>query len=116
MDDKRKLPTDLVDSEAECEVQKSKVQLSERILSDVYGFCYPREQYRQSHADMVRRAGYAYAVTTRFDGNPAEADPFVLCRRNMSDYQGLRRLFPVAMHRLALAGRMDRCIAMRRTG
>lgn len=60
--------------------------------------------------------GYEYAGTTRFGGNPAEADPFVLCRRNMSDYQGLRRLFPVAMHRLALAGRMDRCIAMRRTG
>lgn len=108
--------TDLDDAQAHQEIQDSKHQLAERIQHNVNGFCYPRGQYAENHTVMVQQAGYAYAVTTQFGGNGPSADPFALSRRNMSDYQDVRRHFPIPMHLLELTGKLDWLFARRRSG
>ncbi|MFP3982487.1 MAG: polysaccharide deacetylase family protein [Desulfurivibrionaceae bacterium] len=106
--------TDLSIPRAEQEISKSKYLLAEKVSSGVQGFCYPRGQFNPELADLVRNAGYDYAVTTRFGANGPRVDPFCLQRRNISDYKGIRSMFPVTMHMLEISGRLDSVLASRR--
>lgn len=107
--------TDLDKEAARREIVESSELISQRIGKRPTGFCFPRGAYSSEHARMVADAGYDYAVTTHFGSNTPGADPYTLKRRNMSDYRGVRALFPVAMHLLELTGRFDDLLASRRT-
>lgn len=106
---------DLDNQAAGREIRDSADLIEERIGQRPEGFCYPRGAFSPEHARAAAEAGYAYAVTTRFGTNRPGSDPFSLNRRNMSDYQGIRARFPVAMHMLELTGRFDAILAARRT-
>ncbi|MDO3379734.1 polysaccharide deacetylase family protein [Geoalkalibacter halelectricus] len=107
--------TDLEPQAARYEITASADLLKDRLGCRPAGFCYPRGAFRESHAEMVKDCGYDFAVTTCFGGNDGACDPFVLKRRNMSDYQGVRAWFPVAMHLFELSGRLDGLLAARRS-
>jgi peptidoglycan/xylan/chitin deacetylase (PgdA/CDA1 family) len=106
--------TDLGPSEARREIGDSKHRIAREIQVPVQGFSYPRGQFRPEHETMARRAGYRYAVSTRYGSNGPGSNPFALARRTMSDYQGVRSLFPVPMHMLELSGRLDAVLSKRR--
>lgn len=108
--------TDLDFRTAKNEIVASSRLLRERLGQWPTGFCFPRGAFTADHSSLVREAGYDYAVTTCFGGNDAQADPFSLKRRNMSDYQGVRSRFPVAMHLFELSGCLDKFLAARRAG
>lgn len=107
--------TDLNRENAHREITESADLISRRIGKRPTGFCFPRGAFKPDHAQLVAATGYDYAVTTRFGGNVSGEDPFTLKRRNMSDYHGIRALFPVAMHLFELTGRFDALLATRRT-
>ncbi len=108
--------TDLSTSVAKREIEQSKYFLEEKIESTISGFCYPRGQFALGHASIAERVGYSYAVTTRFGSNHTFSDLFSLFRRNMSDYNDVRKHFAVRMHLFEISGYLDWLIATRRTG
>lgn len=57
--------TRLPDDAAWHQIIDGKTELEQRLGKTVNGFCYPGGRYRGRHAQMVRRAGFRYARTTR---------------------------------------------------
>lgn len=107
--------TDLPNDKAQREIKESKFRLEQKLGKTVSGFSYPRGSYSKIHARIVERAGYSYAVTTRFGSNQSGCDIFELARRNISDFQGFRSYFPVSMQLLELTGIFDSILSKRRT-
>jgi peptidoglycan/xylan/chitin deacetylase (PgdA/CDA1 family) len=107
---------DLDEQTAHSEISDSAQTLRARIGIRPAGFCYPRGAYSPIHVKMVQQSEYAYAVSTQFGKNKNLDNAFTLKRRNMSDYQGVRKHFPVMMHLLELSGRLDNFLAARRSG
>lgn len=62
------------------EIAGSKRDLEERLSRPVTSFCYPAGLYAERELDMVRRAGYDGAVTTRPGVNPGGTGTLDLCR------------------------------------
>ncbi|NJL59377.1 MAG: polysaccharide deacetylase family protein [Desulfobacteraceae bacterium] len=85
--------TDLTPDHAEIEIRDSKIALSEKLNTEISGFCYPRGACNADIALMAKEAGYEYAVTTVFGGNHSDCDLYRLSRRNMSDYQESGHIF-----------------------
>lgn len=106
--------TDLPNNKALEEIRNSKTILSQKLKSEINGFCYPRGKWNEFLATAVEKAGYQYAVTTQFGSNIRGCNLFALSRRNMADYHGIRSYFSVAMHMLELSGLLDRVLASRR--
>lgn len=57
--------TKLNESEAWRQITEGKTELEQRIGCTVSGFCYPGGKYRRQHLQMVSRAGFHFARTTR---------------------------------------------------
>lgn len=57
--------TTLTENEAWRQITEGKVELEQRIGRTVSGFCYPGGKYLQQHLQMVSRAGFHFARTTR---------------------------------------------------
>lgn len=108
--------TDLDESKAFAEIEESKTALTERIGQEISGFCYPRGAHSLPLARCVQRAGYAYAVTTCYGSNIPGQDAFMLRRRNIADYQGWRKSFPVFASRIEISGILDPLLSRRRSG
>ena len=107
--------TDLDPTEARNEIEHSRSILADRLGYPIDGFCYPRGAFSDFLSEIVKQSGYSYAVTTRYASNKHKSDPFALSRRNISDYTGLRAVFPVAAIRLELSGVLDPLLSSRRS-
>ena len=57
--------TTLTDAAAWRQITEGKTELEQRIGRQVSGFCYPGGKYLARHRQMVSRAGFLYARTTR---------------------------------------------------
>ena len=57
--------TRLDDREAWRQISEGKNELEQRTGQAVSGFCYPGGKFHHRHVSMVRRAGFAYARTTK---------------------------------------------------
>lgn len=68
------------DAEANEQIVKSKSELEEKIGCEVRHFCYPYGWYKPEHCQMVEKAGYASATTTRRGRTQPGADPYTLHR------------------------------------
>jgi len=106
--------TNLSESQANYEIMHSKELLSEKIDSDVNGFCYPRGAFNQVHEKMVQEHNYSYAVSTHFGCNTDNLGLYSLRRRNISDYPDFRNRFSHCFHLLELSGMMDFILSKRR--
>jgi peptidoglycan/xylan/chitin deacetylase (PgdA/CDA1 family) len=70
-------------AEAEREIAEPKRVIEERLQRPVVHFAYPngrREDFTEETKRLVRAAGFASAVTTIFDTNTADTDPYELRR------------------------------------
>lgn len=106
--------TDLSDLQADFEIEQSKRLLSEKIDSDVKGFCYPRGAFLHKHLKMVEDNNYSYAVSTQFGRNSGSLNAYKLCRWNISDYPDIRNHFAAIFHLFELSGALDRILLKRR--
>ncbi|HAO22730.1 MAG TPA: hypothetical protein DCQ37_21110 [Desulfobacteraceae bacterium] len=106
--------TDLTPDQAKFEIEQSKIILSQRLGTEVSGFCYPRGAWNKTVADIAKHAGYAYAATTIFGSNTRGCNLYALARRNMSDYQGIRAHFPIPAYLLEMTGILDKWLSKRR--
>jgi peptidoglycan/xylan/chitin deacetylase (PgdA/CDA1 family) len=72
------------DAEARREIGRSREVLSDLLGVQVAGFAYPNGQpgkdFDQRHADMVREAGFSYAVSTTWGSARDSSDVFALPR------------------------------------
>lgn len=73
------------DQRAEDEIIGSKRELNERFGIASSAFAYPNGDYSARDVDLVKRAGYACAVTTHGGYNTKRTDPFLLRRMMMAD-------------------------------
>jgi len=62
------------------EIYTSKVILEDKLGTEIKAFCYPYGDYSQQVRDMVQRAGYSIAFTTRH-GSFEESENFFEVRR-----------------------------------
>ncbi len=106
--------TDLSDSQAYFEIKQSKKLLSEKIDSDVMGFCYPRGSFSDKHVEMVKDSNYLYAVSTQFGRNVSDLNPYKLHRWNMSDYPDIRNCFATFFYLIEMSGISDHLLLKRR--
>jgi peptidoglycan/xylan/chitin deacetylase (PgdA/CDA1 family) len=83
-----RLPLVTLDT-ARQEIVESKALLESMVKHTVDTFCYPRGEFRQAHADLVRAAGYRYARTVRRFSfsidRPLSADTTIHAYRHWSD-------------------------------
>ena len=80
-----------------------KEELQRRGL-DVIGFAYPNGDYSDRDADLVRDAGFAYAVTLESGSNDHSTDPYRLRRTVVDDNVGVSELI------VRMSGLWDRCM------
>ena len=93
--------TTLTEDEIQYELTSSKEDLLRYnvVDSSFIPFCYPNGNYSKKIAEMVRRAGYHLAATTRGGWNDASASPFELKR--VSVHQDISSTEPMFMCRLS---------------
>ena len=70
----------------EREIVQSRALLEERLGREVTTFCYPNGDTDGRVAEVVERAGYHCAVTTRWGGNGSFADRFALRRWDINAF------------------------------
>ena len=72
-------------SEAEltAEIAGSRRVIAEQLGGEISSFCYPNGDHDERVVAAVQRAGYRYAVTTRYGINACGARPFTLKRFDM---------------------------------
>jgi len=80
--DNHHILTTLAESEIVKELQESRDKLLAQgiVKADFIPFCCPNGNYTERIADMVKKAGYSVAVTTRRLWNRRECDPYTLKR------------------------------------
>lgn len=66
--------------DAQREVEFSKKKLEDRLSVEIKSFCYPYGDYNQQIRDMVEKAGYRYAFTTKHGSFNRQDDPFQIKR------------------------------------
>lgn len=108
--------TDINAVMAEEEILKSKELISQKIESEIDGFCYPRGAFSDEHIKMVRQSGYKYAVSTQFGSNRTGQNLFCLKRRDVCDYLDFRKTFGSLFFLIELSGVMDPILIKRRIG
>jgi peptidoglycan/xylan/chitin deacetylase (PgdA/CDA1 family) len=85
---------ELGDDDARNEIYSSKAELEEILNEEVAGFAYPNgrpgRDFEQRDVDLVRRAGFEYAVTTDWAAGQVDSDPFRLPRISFGTRTGLR--------------------------
>ncbi|WP_161635975.1 polysaccharide deacetylase family protein [Desulfonatronovibrio hydrogenovorans] len=106
--------TDLTLGQAESEISQSRQVLEQMCEARIQAFCYPRGAWNNELAGLAEKSGYSCAVTTCFGSNRPGQNMYSLKRRNISDYHGIRSLFPVLMSLMELSGRMDFLLSSRR--
>jgi len=67
-------------SEAKEEITGSKKKLEDLFGVGIQHFCYPYGDWNEAVRDLVQRAGYRTACTTRFGINMPQSDPYSLRR------------------------------------
>ena len=72
--------------QARMEIESSRTRLSQVTGVDIVGFAYPNGRpgvdYDQDHVDIVKRAGFAYAVSTRRGTGASDSDVLQLPRHD----------------------------------
>lgn len=71
------------DAQLDQEIAGSRQVLSQQLGREVSSFCYPNGDHDPRVVAAVERAGYRYAVTTRYGINPRGATSFTLRRCDM---------------------------------
>lgn len=66
--------------DARREIEFSKKKLEDKIGVEIKSFCYPYGDYNQTVRDMVEKAGYKYAFTTKHGKFKKEDDPYQINR------------------------------------
>ncbi len=80
------------DEKAIEEITKSKAYLEKIIGKPVISFCYPSGQYNTQTPEIVKNAGYLYAVTTKKSLSSLES-PFEISRFKIGDNSNLSIYF-----------------------
>lgn len=73
------------------EIHGSKVELERRLERDTHAFCYPGGFVNQREHDMVRDAGFRYALTCEPGLNTDSTDRFYLHRVQIDKTDGVRQ-------------------------
>lgn len=81
------------DATALDQLERSRRTLGERFGVDIRHFCYPFGRYRPGTVELVRRAGYASAVTTGRGIACANDDPYELPRASVHGDAGHLKFF-----------------------
>jgi peptidoglycan/xylan/chitin deacetylase (PgdA/CDA1 family) len=76
--------TDIALEMAEKEIMDSKHELEDMLSQEVVHFAYPYGLFNQAVRDMVVRAGYRSACSTRSGFNRPGEDPFLIRRIDIS--------------------------------
>lgn len=66
--------------DAQREIEFSKKKLEDRLGVEIRSFCYPYGDYNQTVRDMVEKAGYRYAFTTKHGSFKIGDDPLQVNR------------------------------------
>ena len=67
----------------------SKAELTERLGVEITGYCYPFGAANRTVVELIRRAGYRFAVRGLRGERPAYADPFQLPRIEVLGSDGI---------------------------
>ena len=73
------------DEDANDEISLSKKYLEKKYSLNITGFAYPNGNYGEREVEMVRAAGYKYALTTTPGYNTTKTDLFKLRRFSVND-------------------------------
>ncbi|MEN5249961.1 MULTISPECIES: polysaccharide deacetylase family protein [Brucella] len=80
--------TDVDPAESFRQIKRSKLQLEDLTGQQVRSFCYPYGNVSRNIRDMVAKAGFRLATTTRKARASASDDPLLLPRRNIRHCNG----------------------------
>ncbi len=81
--------TKCTQQKASYEVSSSKETLEKRYHLDITGFAYPNGDYGEREIEMVKKAGYEYAISTTPGYNSLKTDLFKLKRLSVNDSENL---------------------------
>ena len=84
--------TKCTDGKAKSEIRFSKEALEKRYNLSITGFAYPNGDYGKREAEMVRKAGYKYALSTTPGYNTIKTDLFKLRRFSVNDSTNLNEI------------------------
>jgi poly-beta-1,6-N-acetyl-D-glucosamine N-deacetylase len=84
--------TQCIDTKAETEISKSKLDLERRYGFSIYALAYPNGNYAVRETTLAREAGYRCAVTVDSGFNSNRTDPFRLRRICIDDADGIDEL------------------------
>jgi peptidoglycan/xylan/chitin deacetylase (PgdA/CDA1 family) len=93
--------TTLGEQEIKYQLNKSRQKLVGEDVVDAHSisFCYPNGNYNDRIAQLVKEAGYSYAVTTKKGWNSESSDPFALKRIGI--HQDITATMPMFFSRIA---------------
>ncbi|WP_171907585.1 polysaccharide deacetylase family protein [Alkalimonas amylolytica] len=90
------------DAVAEQEIRSSKLELEQLLQQEVVSFAYPNGQYGRDfddhHIDMVKRAGFRYAVST-VPGSNTDIDSQAFCLHRVSPWPTSQSRFMLSLLR-----------------
>lgn len=85
--------TVLTEEKEKIEIRQSKTKIEAITGKTIVSFCYPSGKYKPETIDMLKAAGYKYAVTTK-RGIAELSSPFELSRYRINNGTGISNLVP----------------------